>query len=89
MSSPDSLATAQLMLLNVADLAERFQVGPSKVRQLVREEALPHLRLGKHLRFHPEAVARWLANRVEITATVEAARQPVIATYDWTQSRAS
>lgn len=89
MSSNDSRATTQLTLLNVADLAEHFQVGPSKVRQLVRDEGLPHLWLGKHLRFHPNAVARWIASRVEVVPTVQAARQPVIAAYDWSRSRAS
>ena len=80
---------AQLKLLNVADLAELFQVGHSKVRQLVRDEGLPHIWMGKHLRFHQDAVARWLARRVEVTPRVEASRQPVIAAFDWSQSRAS
>lgn len=89
MSSADTLTTPQLKLLNVADLAERFQVGESKIRQLVQDEGLPYLRLGKHLRFHPDAVARWLANRVEVEPTVEAAQQPAIAPYDWSRARAS
>jgi excisionase family DNA binding protein len=89
MSPSDSLAKAQLTLLNVADLAERFQVGQSKVRQLVRDEGLPHLWLGRHLRFHPEAVARWLVSRVEVTPTLGASQQPVIPAFDWSQAQAS
>ena len=89
MSSLDSLAMSKLKLLNVADLAQRFQVGASKIRQLVRDEGLPHVRLGKHLRFHPEAVGRWLSARVEVVPSVEAVQQSVIAPYDWSRSRAS
>jgi len=89
MSSPDTLTMPQLKLLNVADLAERFQVGESKIRQLVRDEGLPHLRLGKHLRFRPDAVDRWLDSRVEVESTVAAAQQRAVAPYDWSRAHAS
>ncbi len=55
-----------LALLTTEDLAVRFKVKKRKVYQLVRDEGLPHLRMGRFLRFIPAEVARWLSSQAEI-----------------------
>ncbi|MDR7278899.1 helix-turn-helix domain-containing protein [Catenuloplanes atrovinosus] len=44
-------------LLNIAELAEHLGVPRSWVRDKVTEHALPHRRVGRHVRFAPEDVA--------------------------------
>jgi excisionase family DNA binding protein len=50
-------------LLSVHDLAELFKVPPSWVYQRTRARGrtqLPHIKLGKYLRFDRRAVMAWL-----------------------------
>lgn len=59
-------AAATLTLLTVEDLTAQFKVRKRKVYQLVRDEGLPHLRMGRFLRFNPAQVTRWLSTQSEI-----------------------
>ena len=49
-------------LLTVTDLAARLVLPKSTVYELCRrvEDPIPHLRLGRHIRFQPDQVDRWL-----------------------------
>jgi len=52
-------------LLDAARLAERFDVTERHVRRLVAERRVPYVKVGRFVRFDPDAVAAWIdANRV-------------------------
>ena len=57
---------ATVTLLTVEDLAAHFKVKKRKIYQLVRDEGLPHVRMGRALRFDPAEVVRWLTSRREV-----------------------
>jgi excisionase family DNA binding protein len=48
-------------LLNAAEVAERLAVPRSWVLESARSGAIPHLRLGRYLRFSWPDVEAWLA----------------------------
>jgi excisionase family DNA binding protein len=48
-------------LLTPAEAAELLHVRPSWVYEAVRGRRLPHLRLGKHVRFERAALEEWIA----------------------------
>jgi excisionase family DNA binding protein len=53
-------------LLDLAALAERLGTSERHVRRLVAERRVPYLKVGRFVRFDPEAIARWLEScRVE------------------------
>ena len=55
-------------LLTVADLAEMLRVPVSWVYEHVRrrgKERIPHIKLGKYLRFQEAEVRTWLQNQRE------------------------
>lgn len=59
-----SATTEQLM--DVASLAERLGVGERFVRRLVDERRIPFFKIGRHVRFQPGDVERWInESRVE------------------------
>ena len=41
------------------DLAARWQVKPSHVYRLVRQGDVPHVKLGKYVRFLPDAIEKF------------------------------
>jgi excisionase family DNA binding protein len=43
-------------LLTADELAERWQVPKSQVYRLTREGAIPTVRLGRYVRYHPAAI---------------------------------
>jgi excisionase family DNA binding protein len=47
-------------LLTAAEVAERLSVPESWVRQESRENRMPHVRLGRYVRFDWPAVVEWL-----------------------------
>jgi len=49
-------------VIDVAAVARMLHVGRNTVYALVARNALPHRRLGKHIRFHRGAIMRWLAS---------------------------
>jgi excisionase family DNA binding protein len=56
MADPDTLPT----LLNIDQLAERLGVSSRHIRRLIAERRVPHLRVGRFVRFDPVDVAAWL-----------------------------
>lgn len=48
-------------LLDAAEVAARLGVPTSWVRESVRSGAIPHVRLGRYVRFDPADVDTWLA----------------------------
>jgi excisionase family DNA binding protein len=56
-------AQANLALLTVEDLAVWFRVRKRKVYDLVRNDGLPFLRMGRFLRFRRADVDLWLSAR--------------------------
>lgn len=48
-------------VLTVAEVAEFLRVGRNHVYGLAARNAIPHRRVGKHLRFSRRALLRWLS----------------------------
>ena len=51
-------------LLTVAEIAEKLKVPVSWIYERCRRrgtEKIPHIKLGKYLRFEPTAVQKWLS----------------------------
>ena len=46
-------------LLTAHELAERWQVTPHHVYALAREGDVPHVRLGRYVRFRLDEIERW------------------------------
>ena len=42
-------------------LADLFKVTPHRVYDLVREDRIPHIRIGRQIRFSPDAIEAWAA----------------------------
>lgn len=52
------------MLLDKKGIAKVLCVSVSTVEKLVREEGMPHLKIGsKSIRFEPEVVLQWIKDR--------------------------
>ncbi len=47
-------------LWNVNDLARFFRTSPDAIYKMVERGLVPHIRLGRTLRFDPDAIRRWL-----------------------------
>jgi excisionase family DNA binding protein len=55
-------------LETIKELADRLKVQPSWIYSRTRETgpgALPRIKLGKYLRFNPEAVDEWIVKQNE------------------------
>lgn len=50
-------------LLDAAALARRLGITERHVRRLVAERRIPFVKVGRFVRFHPNAVAAWLERR--------------------------
>jgi excisionase family DNA binding protein len=50
-------------LLTADDVAQMLQVKRSWVYAAARQGQIPHVRLGRYIRFREEAIERWLAGR--------------------------
>lgn len=83
-----TLPPPPVRLLTVKELAELFQVRPRKVYDLVRDEGLPHVRLGRALRFDPGTIRRWVDARTGSVPTPGAAsRTRPLPPGDWSRRR--
>jgi excisionase family DNA binding protein len=51
-------------LLDAAQAAELLNVPPSWVLDEARADRIPHVRLGRYVRFDPEALEEWWRSRV-------------------------
>lgn len=47
-------------LLNVGDVAELLGVSKATVNKLMKDHGMPHLKVGKLVRFNREAVIAWM-----------------------------
>ena len=56
-------------LVTVKELSEILKVAPSWIYQRTRlgPNALPHIRLGKYMRFDPEQVIRFLTDKAKVS----------------------
>jgi len=50
-------------LLRIPDLAEQLGVTERFIRRLVFERRIPYLKIGKFIRFDPEAVDDWIGDQ--------------------------
>jgi excisionase family DNA binding protein len=50
-------------LLDAAELAERWNVPTTWVREATRAGKIPHLRLGRYVRYRAETVDEWLRDQ--------------------------
>lgn len=48
-------------LLTAAEAAEILAVTPARVYELVRQDVLPHVRLGRQVRIDPDRLEEWIA----------------------------
>jgi len=58
---PFSPAPAPDRLLRAFEVAELLQVTPAWVYAETRKQRLPHVRLGRYVRYRREAIDAWLA----------------------------
>ena len=49
-------------VLNVEAVGRLLHIGRNSVYELVGRNAIPHRRLGKHIRFSRQAILAWLAS---------------------------
>jgi excisionase family DNA binding protein len=50
-------------LLTAKDVADRLAVPESWVREATRQDRLPHIHLGRYIRYHHTAIDHWLADQ--------------------------
>jgi excisionase family DNA binding protein len=53
-------------VFNIDELADYLKIPKSTLYKLVREGKIPAQKVGRHWRFHKEAIARWLGNQKEL-----------------------
>ena len=51
-----------MRLLKADDVAVALQVPKPRVYELARQQLLPVVRIGRQIRFRPEAIETWLAS---------------------------
>jgi excisionase family DNA binding protein len=56
------------MVLTIDDLAKYLKISKSTLYKLAQEGALPGQKVGRHWRFHREAVDDWLRNERQMGA---------------------
>ncbi len=75
-------------LLTVQNVADLFQVRPRKVLDLVHNHGLPHVRVGRPIRFRRVDVEHWLAERTQaVPRPGDAQQSEVLASFDWSKRR--
>ena len=52
-------------VFSINELGDYLKIPKSTLYKLVREGKIPAQKVGRHWRFHKEAIARWLGNRKE------------------------
>jgi excisionase family DNA binding protein len=65
-SRVESEALTEQPLLDVNDVADYLNVPVRWVYQRVQRKEIPHLRLGKHLRFQHDRLTSWLLEMEEL-----------------------
>jgi excisionase family DNA binding protein len=54
-------------ILTIDELAQYLKISKSTLYKLAQEGSLPGQKVGKHWRFHREAVDRWIMQRPEVS----------------------
>lgn len=49
--------------LTAAEVADLLAVPESWVREATRQDRLPHLHIGRYIRYHPTAIHHWIDQR--------------------------
>lgn len=83
--SPRLTDSSSVQLLTVADVAALLKVRLRKVYDLIRDEALPHVKLGRSYRFVLAELARWLESRITTNPIPMATPAPALRTRDWSR----
>jgi excisionase family DNA binding protein len=63
-------------VLTIEDLAEYLKISKSTLYKLAQEGALPGQKVGRHWRFHREAVDQWLRNEPSTKSRNQRRHQP-------------
>jgi len=61
------MSTSPHATIGVPEVSEMLGCSDWKVRQMVSAGEIPHLRVGTLIRFRPEAINAWLADRERAT----------------------
>ncbi len=61
-------------VLTIDELAEYLKISKSTLYKLAQEGALPAQKVGKHWRFHRDAVDQWLRNESPSSAPLRSPR---------------
>jgi excisionase family DNA binding protein len=62
-------------LLTAGEVADLLNLPESWVREATRQGRLPHLRLGRYIRYHPTAITDWLTHQASPGASERAPRR--------------
>ena len=54
-------------LWTIKELGKFLKVSESVVRYWMRTKALPHIKLGKHTRFDPDDIIKWLTTHKSVS----------------------
>ena len=57
------------IVLTIEDLAQYLKISKSTLYKLAQEGALPGQKVGRHWRFHRDAVDQWLRNERQTSAS--------------------
>jgi excisionase family DNA binding protein len=83
--SPSLTDSDSLKLLTVDEVADLFQVRARKVYDLVRE-GLPHVKVGRFLRFRPADLHRWQESHTAAAPNPgPATAAPALVKRDWSR----
>lgn len=66
-------------IMNVKELAEYLKCSQSAIRNLVKDNAIPHFRIGVKINFNKEAINEWIKNQ-ERKNTLKLTKQNEIKT---------
>lgn len=53
-------------ILNVKELADYLKCSQSKIRNLVRDKAIPNFRIGSKINFNKEAINLWIKKQEKL-----------------------
>jgi len=59
-SAPPKVDESQKQLIDAATLSDRLGLTKTKIYELVRAQAIPHIRLGNRVFFRPPVIDEWL-----------------------------
>lgn len=61
--TPIDALTHAYYLVTKRQLAQQLALSPSYISKLMAEEGLPHIKIGRAVRFRPKEVVEWLTER--------------------------